>query len=184
VELAAAPAFEVSFQPVFSNPDKREPLTVLVRARFRGGHPADRITSVTYSTEAPGAAVNQSLGYVQGLPAGSHTITVTAATKFGQTLTAALPVEVAVNQPPACTVSSRQDARYVYREASCSDPDGRITAYRWYRNGRVIGCSNRLTQSLADAAAPVYFEAVDNNGAKYQETNYPALKGGACRKAG
>jgi len=170
VELAAAPAFEVSFQPVYSNPDKREPLDVLVRARFSGGHPADRIASVTYSTAAPGATVNQSLGYVQGLPAGEQTIQVRATTKFGQTVTGELPVSVAVNQPPTCTVTSRQDARYVYREAACTDPDGRITAYRWYRNGRVVGCSNRLTQSLADAAEPVVFEAIDNNGAKYQET--------------
>ena len=170
VELASAPPIKVSFQPLYSNPGKREPLTVLVRASFSGGHPADRITSVTYQTDAPGATVNQSVGSVQGMPAGSHTITVTAATKLGQTVTAALPVEVAVNQPPSCTVSSRQDARFVYLEAACSDPDGRITSYRWYHNNRLLSCGNRLTLSKADAAASVYFEALDDNGAKYQET--------------
>lgn len=173
VELAEAPPFTVSFQPLYSNPDKREPLDVLVRARFSGGHPADRIVSVAYATEAPGAAVNQSLGYVQGLPAGDQAITVTATTKFGQTVTGKLAVTVEANQPPSCTLSSRRDARYVYLEAACSDPDGKIAAYRWYRNGRVVGCSNRLTQSLADAAQAVSFEAIDNNGAKYQETISP-----------
>jgi len=173
VALADPPAYQVSFQPMFSKPNKQEPLDVLVRLRFAGGHPGDRIVSVAYGTDAPGAEVLNSIGQVKGLPAGNHTITVTAATKFGQTVTGTLPVEVLVNQPPSCTVTSRSDARYVYLTAACRDPDGNVAAYRWYRNGRVVSFSNRVTLSLADAGGYLEFEALDNGGAKYQETVNP-----------
>lgn len=170
VELGEAPPFAVSFQPVYSNETHREPLSVWLRPRFSGGHPADRIQDVKYALDAPGVEINHSLGLVSGLPAGSHTIKLTATSKFGQTLAAELPVEVKPNRPPSCTVTSRSDARYIYLAADCSDPDGKVVMYRWYRDGRVVGCSNRLTVSRSDVNAPFRFEAVDDNGARYQET--------------
>jgi len=172
VELGAAPPFEITFAPLFSNQLKREPLNILMRPRVTGGHPEDRITGYAYSVDDPKATVapNNSSGVINGLTAGERTVRLEAASRMGQVVEADYQVSVAANQPPSCEITSWVSGVYTWYAAQCSDSDGRVVSRRWYLDDRLLSTGQSIRRGPNDPAGVLRFEAFDDGGAAYRTT--------------
>jgi hypothetical protein len=171
VTLTEPPAFEVAFSPLFSNSTRRELLDVSPRPSVRGGHPQDRLINWRFTvddSEAQILGVNENT-VIKGLHTGERVIRLRAESKLGKVVELDYPLTVMPNQPPTCTITSYDTADARWFNASCKDPDGRVVATKWFLGEQQISLGQTVRFQRGTSGV-LRFEAVDDGGAKYQET--------------
>ncbi|MEI6154766.1 MAG: PKD domain-containing protein, partial [Deltaproteobacteria bacterium] len=143
ITVGASP-IKIGFKVSVSNKHMRAPLDVYTRSAIAGKTSLDRLESHIWKID--GVAVEKTkpeyLRVTFSEP-GEHTVTYTATMNSGATATDSVDITVNPNQPPTCTIDHTLGVgSYVYLKAKCTDPDGRISAYKWdlddgrgYRNG-------------------------------------------------
>ncbi|WP_207462145.1 hypothetical protein [Azospirillum sp. SYSU D00513] len=166
--MLPAPNYALSLTVTPSNPYSRAPLDIVVRPNISGGHPRDRVLSLTYLLNGQPMESASNFGRTR-LPEGRHTIEVQARTEMGWTFGASQDVTVLANQIPTCGVTMRESSTGWHYYANCTDADGRVLQYRWTLDGVPENLnSNRITVSRysRDSAPLVTLTAVDDAGAE------------------
>lgn len=168
VNMLTAPNYGMTLAISPSNAFSRAPLDVTVKPSITGGHPHDRILSLTYFLNgAPTGAAGSYSKLTLGV--GTHTLEARATTQMGWSFGATQTINVVPNTPPTCTATMREwTSGWIYY-ADCRDDDGRIVGYRWTLDGeRVAANSNRISVSKFARSSPpvVTLKGVDDAGAE------------------
>ncbi|WP_448205434.1 hypothetical protein [Azospirillum sp. sgz302134] len=172
VTLGEPPPLAMTLELRPGNKYSRAPLDMTVLPKITGGHPRNTPTAYTYTVDGvqqPGAG--NSVGRVT-LNDGSHTVGVGVDMRMGDRVTAEQAVTVNPNRPPTCKVDVRAWNSGWNYQAVCTDPDGRITKYRWKVDGVEQSLSSdRITISKRDrpSAPLVSVIGVDDSGAESPE---------------
>jgi hypothetical protein len=146
-------------------------LDVSPRPSVRGGHPQDRLINWRFTvddSEAQILGVNENT-VIKGLHTGERVIRLRAESKLGKVVELDYPLTVMPNQPPTCTITSYDTADARWFNASCKDPDGRVVATKWFLGEQQISLGQTVRFQRGTSGV-LRFEAVDDGGAKYQET--------------
>ncbi len=144
---AGAPPVEISLKVSSSNKAVRAPVDIYVRNTITKRSTLDRLESHEWAIDDALVEETQP-GWMKTTftEPGTHTITYTATMKSGAIGKQSTTITVNPNQPPVCDIEYKDNAasRYVYLKAKCTDPDGRMSGYKWdlddgrgLRNGSV-----------------------------------------------
>ena len=174
ITVGASPV-KIGFKVSASNKYMRAPLDIYIRSAIAGKTALDRIESHVWKID--GIAVeNTKSEYMRASfsEPGDHTVTFTATMKSGATATDFIDITVVPNQPPTCTIDHISgEGYYVYLKAKCTDPDGRISSYKWnlddgrdYRNGS----GNISFKAPATRTYNIGLKATDDSGAEAEFT--------------
>jgi large repetitive protein len=171
VALSAPDPFKVEFMPLFSNSLHRELLDVTLRTNVTGGHPQDRLNDYLFTVDSPEAQVTSycGSGIIKGLRAGKFVAHLKAVSKLGKVVEMDYPISVIANQLPTCQVSSWEAGDYRWYKASCQDPDGRVSALRWYQDDKLISSGQAIRAKKSEITGTLRFEAIDDAGGVYRE---------------
>jgi PKD repeat protein len=144
---AGTPPVEIALKVSASNKAVRAPVEIYVKSAITKRSTLDRLESHTWAID--GVVVQDTQpGWVKTTfrEPGTHTVTYAATMKSGAVGTGDTTIVVSPNQPPACDIEYKDNptSRYVYLKAKCSDPDGRMSGYKWdlddgrgFRNGNM-----------------------------------------------
>ena len=115
----------------------RDPYPAGIITRISGGHPDDWPTRYVHriNNEVVSDKSFATYTYVT-LGEGDYQIDSTVSTRLGQIITNSVDLSVAANEPPTCgepTILTTASSWKVYFE--CDDPDGRVKAYYFPREG-------------------------------------------------
>ncbi|WKL18771.1 Ig-like domain-containing protein [Comamonas testosteroni] len=168
--IGEAAPYSVEVKYSGSNPINRAPLSVLLRPYVTGGHPQDRILTREFFVNGEKLNVTGFYGRTV-LQAGEHDIQYKVVSQMGSEATAKLNISVKENQPPTCTMSSRETVGSWLFYASCKDEDGRMKTYEWTVDGEVKAVTgDRLTLNRSgDARKPnVQLIGIDDAGGRSQ----------------
>lgn len=139
---AGVPPVEIQLKISSSNKYMRVPLAAYVRAAIKRGSTLDRLESYEWKLDdEPIIDAKPEYARVAFTEPGIHTISYTAKMISGAINTETAEIEVQPNQLPTCDIAYTDDpkSRYVYLKAICSDPDGRISSYKWdFDDGRGV----------------------------------------------
>jgi len=139
---AGVPPVEIQLKISSSNKYMRVPLAAYVRAAIKRGSTLDRLESYEWKLDdEPIIDAKPEYARVAFTEPGIHTISYTAKMISGAVNTETAEIEVQPNQLPTCDIAYTDDpkSRYVYLKAICSDPDGRISSYKWdFDDGRGV----------------------------------------------
>jgi len=176
VALGEPEPFQVEFLPLYSNPLQREVLDVTLRTRVSGGHPQDRLTEYEFTINAPEAEVTgySGTGIFKGLRQGDYVAHLRAVSRLGKVVEADFPVTVIANRLPTCEINSWDAGDYRWYKAACTDPDGRIAAWRWYLDDQLISSGRSIRPKIEDITGTLRFEAVDDAGGVYRQNLTPS----------
>ncbi|MEW6657355.1 MAG: Ig-like domain-containing protein [Thermodesulfobacteriota bacterium] len=171
VSLAEAPGCQVTFNPIYSNPTKRELLDVRPQPSAKCVHPQDSLVSWQFSVDDPEAQIMgvDQYALIKGLHAGSWVIHLHAVSKLGKTVDVDYPLTVVPNQPPTCTFKTYDTSDARWFNAACKDPDGRVVSTRWLLDEQQLSLATTV-QIKRGTNGVLRFEAEDDAGGKYNET--------------
>ncbi|MEI6155510.1 MAG: PKD domain-containing protein, partial [Deltaproteobacteria bacterium] len=172
--VGAAP-IGIGFKVSASNKYMRAPLEIYVRSAISKKMPLDSLESYVWKVDGV-AAENTKSEYLRVTfsEPGDHTVTYTVTMKSGATATDSVDITVNPNQPPTCTIDHTLGVgSYMYLKAKCTDPDGRISAYKWdlddgrgYRNGSAnISFKAPVTHTYS-----IGLKAIDDSGEEAEFT--------------
>jgi len=177
MNIATMP-IEASVRVTPSNAAMRAPLTIYARSTVSKKASLDRIESYEWSVNG----VKQEDAHPEYMKAtlndaGKYTIAFNATMTSGATASTTVDVDVNPNQAPTCTVSHTDDpsSRYVTFLANCTDPDGRISGYRWDLDdgrGYRLGFTRTSLKVSESKTLNVKLEAKDDAGG-VTEVTYP-----------
>ncbi len=128
------------------NPYNRAPMKVLVRPKYYGGHPKDRIEVKQYFLNGEPLPSSGDYGRAT-LGAGTHDVTMKISTAMGHEATGLTTITVVQNIDPTCDIEVTEGRTSWMAKASCTDDDGRVVGYKWWVNGEL--------QSLSSSAISV-----------------------------
>ncbi|MHB8068757.1 MAG: Ig-like domain-containing protein [Desulfobaccales bacterium] len=170
VSLAEAPGCQVTLNPTFSNPTKRELLDVRPQPSVKCAHPQDSLVKWEFSVDDPQAQVmgTDQNALIKGLHAGNWVIHLHAVSKLGKPVDVNYPLTVVSHQPPTCTIKTYDTSDARWFNAACKDPDGRIVATRWFLNDQQMSLAPTL-QIKRGTPGVLRFEAENDAGGKYNE---------------
>ncbi len=137
-DLAPAPPLVAAMTYRASNEFMREPVDILVRPAVTGGHPSDRVQSMTYRLD--GAVVEEGKTYprITIKEAGEHTVSLDVVSAMGARASVEQVVKVVPNKPPTCSLEA-VDAGTGWRfTAACKDEDGVMASYQWSVDGEPV----------------------------------------------
>ncbi|MCX5814663.1 MAG: PKD domain-containing protein, partial [Proteobacteria bacterium] len=129
---AGTSLIELGFKVSASNKTMRAPLDIYIRSAIAGKTSLDRLESHVWKID--GVAVeNTKSEYMKATfsEPGDHTVTFTVVMGSGATATDSVDITVVPNQPPTCTIDHILVTGNVSLKAKCTDPDGRISSYKW-----------------------------------------------------
>lgn len=165
MELEDAPEWIVDRDVRYSNDAMREPLSVVYRPQFSGGHPQDRIGTKKFYLNGE---LFKEGGFAarQELPAGKHTIAVEMESRYGQIVRDEFVVNVAKNIPPVCSMEVVDLGTKWRVTPTCEDEDGVIRRLEWLVNGKPTSGSRDKTFIKSRITEPhvVQVVAVDDSG--------------------
>ncbi|MGL5126902.1 MAG: hypothetical protein ACRC7D_01695 [Aeromonas popoffii] len=158
---------EAKITPSYSNKFMRAPLNVTMASSVTLDHPKDRL--IQYGWTLDGQEIKEPLRrqLFTGLKAGDHTIVFNAQSAYGQRAHLEHKITVVPNKPAECKMELTSTASSWKAKMSCIDTDGRIVAYRWKLNGKVISNTSygiSLTKSLNPGLMEIEAVAIDDSG--------------------
>jgi hypothetical protein len=151
---------------------EREPMSYSIRAGLRLGAKGDTVSTYTLKIDdtVVGTPSNVMPRFIAGVPAGAHTISLSYESANGSRGSKSVQVNVAQNQPPVCTMTKTEYAKYMVTKvaATCKDNDGKLKGYQWIVDDVVqkSGASSIMV-NMKDRtdSANVVFKALDDSGA-------------------
>ena len=158
---------------------EREPMSYAIRSGLKLGAKGDKVNTYTLRIDdtvvgTPSAVMPR---MITGVPAGAHTISLSYDSASGSHGSKSVQVNVAQNQPPVCTMTKTEYAKYMVTRvaAACKDNDGKIKGYQWVIDNVVQKSgSNSIIVNMKGRtdSANVVFKALDDSGAiSSYETN-------------
>ena len=159
------PAYNMTIVEYGEKDVRYAPHKATFRALFDGGHQQDRIQRVEYILDGAPQQEGERPGYFVIGP-GTHTVTINAYSRMGQTPSVSKTFDVLPNSRPSCQTSAwpayGNKTTFV---ATCSDVNGRVVAQEWYIDGQLIARGNKLSVNNDDIGAKeIYTRAMDNEG--------------------
>jgi hypothetical protein len=150
---------------------EREPMSYSIRAGLRLGAKGDTVSTYTLKIDdtVVGTPSNVMPRFIAGVPAGAHTISLSYESANGSRGSKSVQVNVAQNQPPVCTMTKTEYAKYMATKvaASCKDNDGKLKGYQWIVDDVVqkSGSSSIIVNMKERTdSANVVFKALDDSG--------------------
>jgi len=129
------PPVEVGFKISSSNKFMRVPVEVYVRSVIKKGNTLDRLENYEWKVNDQIVTENTRAEYARLTfnQAGSYVVTYKAIMASGAIGIGTTTIEIQPNQLPTCSIeyTDNPTSRYVYLKAVCSDPDGRMSGYKW-----------------------------------------------------
>nr|WP_246336082.1 Ig-like domain-containing protein [Azomonas macrocytogenes] len=153
-----------------NNADLREPVSVVLKPEFSGGHPLDKIVQRSFTLNGQPIEGTGFYGYYT-LGAGNAQLGVQATTLMGKTVEGQLNLSVIPNHLPTCTTKVEDTSSSWIVYANCEDSDGRVRRYEWIINGTIPSVSGkRVSISKRDVAQmpPVSVVAIDDSNGRSQ----------------
>jgi|JI10StandDraft_1071094.scaffolds.fasta_scaffold34899_4 hypothetical protein len=153
---ASPPTLSMDDIKLSSTPSSnRVPVSLSPKIKTSSTHPSERV--VGYQVLLDGVLQNHgsTIKPIRVTTPGLHTITVKAASNFGNVAERNVDFTAVANQPPSCdsfrvSSSSNKDGSTsgVLIGSQCVDPDGKIKAYSWKINGNPV-LGNNSTRAYA-----------------------------------
>lgn len=158
------PTRDLKITGVYSNTYLRSPLTGYFKYAISGGLLVDSPISNKWSVN--GETVSEkSTAAILFPEAGTYNVGLQVKTKYGNTINVTKAVTVQPNTRPTCSIGQTPLDRSVYMlTANCTDPDGKIIAYRWELPNGATGSSVRAYVTLKSAGSyPVKVTVTDDS---------------------
>lgn len=179
VEAEAPDPWKISFRMSKSNAENHAPLELRIIPDIGGGHPYDRVES--YQWFINGDEMKDASRYAAlDLTEGTYQLTLKIKTSLGQEVEHTETLQVLPNEPPTCSLGSRERGSGWRFTAECDDPDGYVQDHVWTLNGDQLAVSSsRISvRSRQDATVELRLHAIDNGGAESNEVHWQgSLKG-------
>ena len=174
VDLSEPPPWAVNFDVSASNDFMRAPLDVRFRPDVGGGHPRDRIREHRYLVDGEVAVEGQRYGVLTLDEPGVYSIGLEVETDFGEVHRFEDEIEVVENQPPVCSLDSRESSSGWRFYARCEDPDGRVLSHRWFIDGEEVGIrGSRISVSKRETDRPaIKLIGIDDSGAESEPVRW------------
>jgi hypothetical protein len=142
IEVYEPPEWSVDLLWSGDNQHNRAPLKVLVRPKYYGGHPRDRIEEKQYLLNDQQLSSSGDYGRVT-LEAGTHDVTMRIATSMGHEAVGQTTITVEENKTPICSIEVKEGRTSWMAQSSCEDEDGRVSGYKWWVNGELQSLGSR-----------------------------------------
>ena len=158
------PTRDLKISSVYSNTYSRAPLTGYFKYAISGGLLVDSPLSNKWSVN--GETVSEkSTAAILFPEAGTYNVGLQVKTKYGNTINTTQAVTVQPNTRPVCNIGQTPLDRSVYMlTANCTDPDGKLIAYKWELPNGATGSSVRAYVTLKTAGSyPVKLTATDDS---------------------
>lgn len=171
LDIANMKPYVFSFTTVDAIKFNRNPMTFAIKPIITGGHPKDRIISVT--TTIDGVPVGSPTTKVPSLvvvpTSGQHEIGISFKSMMGAEASATNTVTVGVNKPPVCTPQILPMNPMTSKIISgCVDSDGKMARHAWSVDGvlqpKVIGPYIYYTLPADADSAVVSVTGTDDSG--------------------
>lgn len=170
------PPYQIGMKYSASNAAQRAPLDLSMRPDISGGHPLDRIQTYQYLINGkPVEGATERYSNVRLPEPGTYTVGLQITTRMGAAAAGEKEIVVVQNQPPTCTLKVVEGSSSWMASAACTDPDGRVTAYKWAVNGadQALTSSSITISKLQSPTAPaITMYAVDDAGGRSQTLSW------------
>ena len=166
VTVGTLPERNVEIKGIMSNKYSRAPVSGYFKYNISGGLNTDSPVSSLWSIN--GQTIGNKAYVTQLFPqAGTYNLQLDVATRFGNNISAVLPVTVKENQAPMCTITKKLVMAKQYQlYANCVDTDGKIVAYKWdLGNGSTSQTVNASVRYTASGVYTISLTATDDSGA-------------------
>lgn len=180
VTVEPMPPYAIDLAWSADNPYERAPMAITVRPYISGGHPRDRIDGYRYFLDEEPASDDWRIspyGKLFVIDPGSHDVRLAVNSRMGVLADARIAVNAAANQPPTCELAEPRTGSTLRFTARCTDPDGRLSRYRWTVNGAeqgIAGYSISLSSAqMADGQPAVSVVGIDDAGAESNVAAWP-----------
>ncbi|CAM5561701.1 Ig-like domain-containing protein [Eoetvoesiella caeni] len=173
-EIGTPEPYTIDLKYSASNTQLREPVDILLRPEIRGGHPRDRVAQLEFfanDVALPGTGL---YGRTT-LSAGENTLGLKITSSMGKVAEANIALNVAENQLPECSLTSRETVGSVVVYAECTDPDGRIRSYEWTVDGKVLASASKwisVTKRPGEALPAITLTGMDDSGGRSETIKY------------
>lgn len=162
----------VSIKTVTSNKFNRAPVDVIAKATVTRGSQLDRLVGFEWKVNNEVVRGDIDVMKIRLTEPGTYEIRYTAYMRSGSVGEGRVTVTVNPNRPPECSLDYRVVSGYVVLAASCSDPDGRISSYKWdLDDGRGLRYgTTRMSFKATPGTRTVRVVATDDCGATGEAT--------------
>lgn len=178
---AGTPTLSVDDIKLSSMPvSNRVPVALSPKIKTSSTHPSERVVGYQILLDGIVQSQGSTIKPVIVATPGLHTITIKAASNFGNVAERDVEITAVDNTPPSCTAfrvtsSSNKDGSTagVLIGAQCVDPDGKIKAYSWKVNGiSVLGSNSTRAYGFVGCERDVTVSsfASDDSGATTEHT--------------
>lgn len=167
IAVDEAQPINITLTPYYKNKFLRTPLDVVVNSGVVLDHDKDSIESFTWSLDGEKQDSQLRRNLFSGLTEGHHVIQFDAVSAFGQRGSKTLEVDVVANQLPVCNPTVYSGSTSWRVSLHCSDPDGRMVAYRWILGDEAKGNTSdtiTVTKGLYQTPLVAKAVAVDDSG--------------------
>lgn len=162
----------VSIKTVTSNKFNRAPVDLIAKATVTRGSQLDRLVGFEWKVNNEVVRGDIDVMKIRLTEPGTYEIRYTAYMRSGSVGEGRVTVTVNPNRPPECSLDYRVVSGYVVLAASCSDPDGRISSYKWdLDDGRGLRYgTTRMSFKATPGTRTVRVVATDDCGATGEAT--------------
>lgn len=141
--LAPTPAYDLRLDTYSSNRYDRAPYTLSPRLNVSGGHRENRVADITWYLD------NELLTGIEGrrpridiTEPGNYVLRAEVQTELNVSSEIEASFVAHQNQLPNCTIEAYRIRDTVTVKADCRDPDGSVTNYNWWLDGKQIALTS------------------------------------------
>ncbi|MEM2126175.1 MAG: PKD domain-containing protein [Candidatus Methanosuratincola sp.] len=121
----------VSVKTVASNRHNRAPVDIVAKATVTRGSRLDRLAAFEWKVNGETVSGDVERMRITLRDPGTYEITYSAVMESGSIGVGKETVVVNPNRPPVCSLDYKVVSGYVIVTSQCSDPDGRMSSYKW-----------------------------------------------------
>ncbi len=169
VTTTEALPFSISMKVSKSNVFDRAPMTITVRPSLSGGHPLDSVNKQTWKVDNAviDSYLNRDFLFTEIPSPGEHVVSYTMLSKMGKEVIVTKTLTLINNQLPTCDLIVTNSSYSAYVDAKCKDADGKVIAYAWKVDGRVLSSTSyriSFNKESTQQSASVSITATDDAG--------------------